>query len=490
MEFESSAAVAKSTKKKKKKSKKKKSKGKNMSQDSSMTSNAEELAAFLYHLRMDEEDDEYLATNSAWATDNEKEKVMSANYIKSLATHENVLEAEFLKQFRTHLAWKQYLSGTEAKVFKDRIFLLMAKEQEAAQSGDKAKRILCEHYLYEELRLQHQYLTSPQVTDTANDIAFKVTMVPVVCGLIRNCNESRDTACLDIKGDDDECEALYRASISSRGSCLTSILRPLFHHLRARHNETKGQNNAQCSNKDSADKDSDIEGMDVESNMELVNILSPDLQVLCCGGGRENRSSQQSDKFFEGPPEWHRNLPFFMKRIQYSNPTPERTGYVKHALRKVQALRVMQEQQQFYDIAYGNACAHTTLDIVEEMKESRYDERRDFTTLELPFNTHVMLHRSCHAVITLKPSATLPPDSEVMTLSGFKRLVTVQLPRLLVTPCSRCHVPCTGECVCGRSYCSASCLTADQCSGCQDGCCDELLYLTPIAWGRAPLKAS
>jgi hypothetical protein len=40
-----------------------------------------------------------------------------------------------------------------------------------------------------------------QVTDTPNDTAFKVTMVLVVCGLIRNCNQSRDTTCLDVKGE-------------------------------------------------------------------------------------------------------------------------------------------------------------------------------------------------------------------------------------------------------------------------------------------------
>jgi len=487
MEFESSATVAK---KKKKKSKKKKSKNKNTSHTSSnvTTSNAEELAAFLYHLDMDDEDDNSTARTSTWVTDEDTEKTISKNFIKSLAncSDRNILEAEFLRQFRTHLAWKQYLSGTEAKALKDRIFLLMAKEQEAAQSDDASQRVLYEHFLYEELRLQHQYLTTPQVSDTPNDIALKVTMVPVICGLIRNCNESRDAVCLDVKGDDEESEALFKVSLSSRGSCVTSILRPLYQFLRARHVETMDKNETQCNDKSNADNDSDAEGTDTESKLKLINILPPDLQVLCCGGGGENRSPQQCDRFFEGPPEWHRNLPFFMKRIQYSNPTPERTGYVKHALRKVQGLRVMQEQQQFYEAAYGNAFLHA----IPNNNSEEVRTSGDFATLELPFTTHVLLHRSYNAIVTLKPAATPPADSDLIPLSAFKRLVTVQLPRLLVTPCSRCHVPCTGECVCGRSYCSAACLTADQCSGCKEGCCDELLYLTPIAWGRAPLEAS
>jgi hypothetical protein len=91
---------------------------------------------------------------------------MSANFVKSLSAHDHsgkVLEAEFLRQFRTHLAWKKYLSGTEAKVLKDRVFMLMAKEQEAAQAGDTTQQILYGHFLYEELRLQHEFLTTPQV---------------------------------------------------------------------------------------------------------------------------------------------------------------------------------------------------------------------------------------------------------------------------------------------------------------------------------------
>lgn len=487
MEFESSAAVAKKKKKKEKKYKKKKSRNKNA--PNVTTSNAEELAAFLFHLDMNHEDEETIASTSPWVTDNDKEKEMSASYINALTSPDrNFLEAEFLRQFRTHLAWKQFLSGTEAKNFKDRIFLLMAKEQEATQSGDSARRILYEHFLYEELRLQHQYLTTPQVSDTPNDIALKVTMVPVICGLIRNCNESRDTVCLDIKDDDEESEALFKVPLSTRGSCLTSILRPLYQTLRARHTETLDDKMTLCNDKDSADNESDTEEIDTESKMELISILPSDLQVLCCGGGRENISPQKCDRFFEGPPEWHRNLPFFMKRIQYSNPTPERTGYIKHSLRKVQALRVVQEQRQFYEVAYGNACLHATPK--NECRTSGDANRSDISTLELPFTTHVMLHRSCNALVTLRASASPPADSDPMTLSDFKRLVTVQLPRLLVTPCSRCHIPCTGECVCGRSYCSAACLAADQCSGCEEGSCDELLYLTPIAWGRAPIEAS
>jgi hypothetical protein len=106
----------------------------------------------------------------------------------------------------------------------------------------------------------------------------------------------------------------------------------------------------------------------------------------------------------------------------------------------------------------------------------------------------VMLHRACHAVIILKGTSSIPAESDLLTLSGFKRLVTIQLPRVLVTPCGRCQVPCTGECVCGASYCSAACLDAGECSGCGCGessndkkCAEELMYLTPVAWGAAPL---
>ena len=174
-----------------------------------------------------------------------------------------------------------------------------------------------------------------------------------------------------------------------------------------------------------------------------------------------------------------------MKRVQYSKPSPERMGFVKHALRTAQALRVVQEQKQFYDLAYTSAHCHVPVASTPAGREGSSTEA--YLSMALSFGTHMLLHRAAHAVVSLKPSATLPPATEVMPLSGFKRLVTIQLPRLLVTPCSRCATPCTGECVCGASYCSAQCLEAEQCNSCAKGCAEELKYLTPVAWGRAPL---
>lgn len=146
------------------------------------TSNAEELAAFLYLLDMsdknnDDESDGSTST-SPWTVDVENEKIISANFIKSLSTQD--LEAEFLRQFRTHLVCKQFLSGPEAKAFKDRVFLLMAKEQEAGQTGNAAQQILYGHFLYDELRLQHQFVTTPQVrvcTYEIEDISRSLTLL-------------------------------------------------------------------------------------------------------------------------------------------------------------------------------------------------------------------------------------------------------------------------------------------------------------------------
>jgi hypothetical protein len=182
--------------------------------------------------------------------------------------------------------------------------------------------------------------------------------------------------------------------------------------------------------------------------------------------------------------EWHHNLPFFMKRVQHSRPTPERLGFIKHALRTAQGLRVAQEQRRFYDLSYSSAHLHVPRSSGEVASEAE-----GYTSLTLPFSVHVMLHRACHAVVSLKPSASPPadPDTDCMTLAAFKRLVTVHLPRVLITPCSRCATPCAGECVCGAAYCSAACLEAEECNGCAGGCAQELKYLTPVAWGQAPL---
>ena len=279
--------------------------------------------------------------------------------------------------------------------------------------------------------------------------------------------------------DDEECEALFKVPLAPRGSCLTSVLRPLYREIKSKHVGIQGTDTIESSG-NLGGGDSESEGEN-DGSFKLINALSPDLQVLCCGG--ENRTNGvKNNKYFEGPPEWHHNLPFFMKRIKYSSPTPERMGFVKHALRKAQEIRVMQDQLKFYGLAYGNASLHAS-----SIDENASKVVESLTTLTLPFSTHVMLHRACNAVVCLKASSSQPADSELMTLPAFKRLVTIKVPRLLVSPCSRCHIPCTGECVCGASYCSAACLEADQCRGCSSGCCQELKYLTPVAWGRAPL---
>lgn len=182
--------------------------------------------------------------------------------------------------------------------------------------------------------------------------------------------------------------------------------------------------------------------------------------------------------------EWHYNLPFFMKRVQYSKPSPEKMGFVKHALRSAQAVRVVQEQKLFYDLAYSRA--HRNVTAAGAGKDT--GESESYHSLALPFRAHMMLHRAAHATVSLKTSAKVPSDSDPLTLAAFKRLVTVQLPRVLVAPCSRCATLCTGECVCGSRYCSAECLAADRCDGCAHLSCPELKYLTPVAWGRTPLE--
>ena len=177
MEFEVSNVTGNATKikqnKNKNKNKKKKANNKKKKQEqqdvNETTSNAKELSAFLFLLGMaGDEDCKHDKVTAPWTSDEEHESCMSTAYISALTTQDqSILEAEFLRQFRTHLAWKKYLSGPEMRRLKDRVFLLLAKEKEAGEGagaeGWELEQALYGHFLYEELRLQHQYLTTPQV---------------------------------------------------------------------------------------------------------------------------------------------------------------------------------------------------------------------------------------------------------------------------------------------------------------------------------------
>jgi len=177
MEFEASASAGPVAKKKQNKNKAKKKKGNRNQQKESKdeqegtqtASIEDEFAAFLFLLDMDEEEDNADTEGSkhptSWAAHQDQEAEMSVNYLTALTTpDQSFIEAEFLRQFRTHVAWKKYLSTAEMRRFKDRVFLLMAKEKEASEaSQSQHQQILYGHFLYEELCLQHQYLTTPQV---------------------------------------------------------------------------------------------------------------------------------------------------------------------------------------------------------------------------------------------------------------------------------------------------------------------------------------
>ena len=170
-----------------------------------------------------------------------------------------------------------------------------------------------------------------------------------------------------------------------------------------------------------------------------------------------------------------------MKRIQYSKPSAEIFGFIKHSLREAQELRYHLEQKKFYDFAYGNGHSY------QLATEIASCDKQSCQSLPLPFNMHVILHRAAHAVVTPKANVTIPSDAELLTLISFKQLVNIRLPPILVTPCNTCQTLCTSECVCGLTYCSSTCLESGLCKGCTDGCVPALKYLTPVAWGRAPI---
>ena len=179
MEFvesnKSEIVVANTKKRNKKKDKNKKRREKKKNKKIGMNQNptiAEEFSSFIYMLGMDPDDDSdnEEASKTAglqWTSNYEQESAMSETYVAFLvARGQDVLEEEFNRQFRTHLLVKRHLMGAVMKRLKDRIFLLMAKEKEVQSENtddSKSQKILYEHFLYEELRLQHQFVTTPQV---------------------------------------------------------------------------------------------------------------------------------------------------------------------------------------------------------------------------------------------------------------------------------------------------------------------------------------
>ena len=99
---------------------------------------------------------------------------------------------------------------------------------------------------------------------------------------------------IPMPGDDEESAALFQAPMAPPGSCVASVLRPLYRHLlhlqSQRERERAGEG---------------------EGEGEEGNELSPQLQALCCssgsgsGSGSGNNPSstkKSSSRFFDGPP--------------------------------------------------------------------------------------------------------------------------------------------------------------------------------------------
>lgn len=83
-----------------------------------------------------------------------------------------------------------------------------------------------------------------------------------------------------LAGDDEECAALFQQPVSAPGSCLASVVRPLYRELQARQSQVGG-----------------------ESEGEGGGALSRRLCFLCTSdGAREGRDRGSCPAFFEGPP--------------------------------------------------------------------------------------------------------------------------------------------------------------------------------------------
>lgn len=370
--------------------------------------------------------------------------------------------------FLFHLLQKKFLFSSHRRRRKDRLFYLLGKEKEdggdegngESVEAEKGRRVMREYFLYEELRIQHHLMTTPEKTDTPNDIAFKVSMTQVLNELIRNCNESRSSVCLEISDDNIECAKLLEVPVAPKGSCLRSVALPIYKELQQKSNDA-------------------MEGV----FRRIQSILSTNSE----------ESSQEVDAqpllFYDGPPEWHTDNSLFMSRVKWSQPSQETMGFIKHALRTAQPHKILLEQREFYENAYAtsNRYAHQSKVSSESFRE-----------LRLSFDTHVMLHRARNATVHLKPSATKPPSSELLTLDDFKKLCKITLPKLIISSCNRCKKFCYQECICGAKFCSLRCLAAEQASlgesdrrkGAQCSHCvgspAELRYLTPVSWGSAP----
>lgn len=99
--------------------------------------------------------------------------------------------------------------------------------------------------------------------------------------------------------DEEESAALFRTPVAPPGSCLSSVLRPLYRHLQEAHRQSKQGHE-------------DEEG---EQECSSDSGLSPRLQALCCssttttnsGYNNNNNNSTSSSPssvsmFFDGPP--------------------------------------------------------------------------------------------------------------------------------------------------------------------------------------------